>query len=74
MNKYGYSFAQNFNNLVNEESLANAIDKKILNISYLNNEMKQTLLAKTNIKINILHPRKEKNLSCSGKLLSSELK
>ena len=75
MNKYGYSFlTQNFNNLVNEESLANAIDKKILNISSLNNEMKQTLLAKTNIKINILHPRKEKNLSCSGKLLSSELR
>ena len=75
MNKYGYSFlTQNFNNLVNEESLANAIDKKILNISSLNDEMKKTLLEKTNIKINILHPREEKNLSCSGSLLSSELK
>lgn len=75
MNKYGYSFlTQNLNNLVNEESLANAIDKKILNISSLNDEMKKTLLEKTNIKINILHPREEKNLSCSGSLLSSELK
>ena len=75
MNKYGYSFlTQSFNNLVNEESLANTIDKKILNISSLNDETKKTILEKTNIKINILHPREEKNLSCSGSLLSSELK
>lgn len=75
MNKYGYSFlTQNFNNLVNEESLANAIDKKILNISSLNDEMKKTLLEKTNIKINVLHPREGGNLSCSGSILSSELK
>ncbi len=75
MNKYGYSFlTQNFNNLVNEESLANVIDKEILNISSLNDEMKKTLLEKTNIKINVLHPKEGKNLSCSGSLLSSELK
>ena len=75
MNKYGYSFlTQKFNNLVNEESLASAIDKKILNISSLNDETKKTILEKTNIKINILHPREEKNFSCSGSLLSSELK
>ena len=74
MNKYGYSFlTQNYNNLVNEDSLANAINNKILNISVLSDEMKVNLLKKTKIKINIVHPRSEKNLSCSGDLLASEL-
>ena len=74
MNKYGYSFlTQNYNNLVNEDSLANAINNKILNISVLSDEMKANLLKKTKIKINIVHPRSEKNLSCSGDLLASEL-
>ena len=75
MNKYGYSFlSQNFNNLVNEESLSKEIKNKILNISSLNNEMKNYLLNKTNIKIKVLHPKQEKSLSCSGKLLATELK
>ena len=64
---------QNYNNLVNEDSLANAINNKILNISVLSDEMKANLLKKTKIKINIVHPRSEKNLSCSGDLLASEL-
>ena len=74
MNKYGYSFlSQSFNNLVNEESLTKEIKNKILNISSLDNEMKNYLLNKTNIKIKILHPKQEKSLSCSGKLLATEL-
>ena len=75
MNKYGYSFLkQNYNNLVNEESLTNEINNKILNISVLSDEMRSTLLNKTEIRINIVHPRSEKNLSCSGNLIASELK
>ena len=74
MNKYGYSFlSQSFNNLVNEESLTKEINNKILNISSLDNEMKNYLLNKTKIKIKILHPKQEKSLSCSGKLLATEL-
>ena len=74
MNKYGYSFlSQSFNNLVNEESLTKEIKNKILNISSLDDEMKNYLLNKTKIKIKILHPKQEKSLSCSGKLLATEL-
>jgi hypothetical protein len=75
MNKYGYSFLkQNYNNLVNEESLTNEINNKILNISVLSDEMRAGLLNKTEIRINIVHPRSEKNISCSGNLIASELK
>lgn len=75
MNKYGYSFlTQKFNNLVNEESLTNSINNKILNISSLDDKMKKSLLNKTSLKINIIHPRKEKSLFCSGKILDTELK
>ena len=75
MNKYGYSFlTQKFNNLVNEESLTNKLKNKVLNISSLDDKMKDNLLNKTNIKIKVLHPNQEKSLTCSGKLLASELK
>jgi hypothetical protein len=75
MNQYGYSFlTQKFNNLVNEESLTNSINNKILNISSLDDKMKKSLLNQTSLKINIIHPREEKSIFCSGKILDTELK
>ncbi|MDC1092853.1 hypothetical protein OAS35_01960 [Pelagibacteraceae bacterium] len=75
INKYGYSFlTQKLNNLASNESLYKVISDKILNISFLDEEMKRKLLDKTKIKINVLHPGNEKSLSCGGNLLSKELK
>tara|TARA_B100000575_G_C23014890_1_gene584510 strand:+ start:475 stop:1032 length:558 start_codon:yes stop_codon:yes gene_type:complete len=73
-NKYGYSlFSQKFNNLVNENSLSDSINKKILNISTLDDDFRGRILDKTNIAIKIFHPNIEKNISCSGKITNPEL-
>ena len=75
VNKYGYSFLrQSLNNVVNEESLSKEINEKVLNISSLDNRIKADINENTIIKINIIHPKKEKNISCSGRLISQELK
>jgi|TARA_X000000950_G_scaffold216403_1_gene260432 hypothetical protein len=74
INKYGYSpFKQTFNNLVNEEILINKINDNILNISILDEDLKSEILDKTKIKINIIHPKTERNISCSGKLIDTKL-
>ena len=74
VNKYGYStFKQKFNNLVNEDILINKINDNILNISLLNDDSKNKILNKTRIKINIIHPTIERNISCSGKLVDTKL-
>ena len=74
VNKFGYSFLkQNFNNLVNTETLSYTINEKILNISSLNNNIRKQVLENTEIKINLIHPKQERSLSCSGKLIDTEL-
>ena len=73
-NKYGYSFfSQKFNNLVNDDILSGVINENILNISSLNDEFKEKIIKKTTIKINIIHPKTIKNISCSGNLVDTEL-
>ena len=74
VNKYGYSFMkQKLNNLVNTENLSKAINDKVLNISSLDNDLKQKILEKTVININLIHPKLEKNKSCGGKLIDAVL-
>jgi len=65
---------QKFNNLVNSESLSKNLNEKVLNISSLNDALKQKILEKTVVKINVIHPKLEKNISCGGKLIDTELK
>ena len=73
--KYGYSFfKQSLNYSVNEENLSNVINDKILNISSLGENLKKLIIENTVIKIEIIHPKNEKSISCSGKLISAELK
>ena len=75
VNKYGYSFMkQKLNNLVNTENLSKVINDKVLNISSLDNDLKQKILEKTVININLIHPKSEKNKSCGGKLIDAVLK
>ncbi len=75
VNKYGYSFfKRSLNYSANEENLSNIINDKILNISSLDENLKKLILENTVIKIKIIHPKNEKNISCSGKLISTELK
>tara|TARA_E500000331_G_scaffold319226_1_gene331762 strand:+ start:130 stop:711 length:582 start_codon:yes stop_codon:yes gene_type:complete len=72
--KYGYSFfTQKLNNLVNEENISNIVNNEILNISSLNENLKDKILNNTNINIEVVHPKKEKNIICSGKLINPEL-
>ena len=74
VNKYGHSpFKQNFNNLVNKDTLTNKINDNILNISSLNDDLKNKILGKTKIRINVFHPKAERNISCSGNLIDTEL-
>ncbi len=74
LNKYGYSFlTQKFNNIVNEESLTNSLNDKVFNISSFNDELRQELIKKTRINVKIIHPRSEKNIACSGKMIDTEL-
>ncbi len=75
LNKSGYSFfTQTLNNYVNEENLSLTINEKILNISSLDSKLKNQILEKTIINIKIFHPKSEKNITCSGKLVNTELK
>ena len=73
--KYGYSFLkQSLNYSVNEDNLTEVIKDKILNISSLDDNLKKLIIENTLIKIEIIHPKDDKNISCSGKLISAELK
>ncbi len=74
-NKYGYSFFnRTLNNTVNEEVLSDIINKKILNISVLNKDLKKDLLVSAEIKIEVAHPKSEYSLTCLGRLISTELR
>lgn len=74
-NKYGYSFfSQKFNNLVDEDLLSNSIRNEILNISSLNESLKDEIIKNTEIKINIIHPNEAKNISCIGGITDLKLK
>lgn len=73
--QYGYSFfSQKLNNLVNEDVISDSINKKILNITNLNNKLREEILDKTNINIEIFHPNSQKNLQCFGNIADTELK
>ena len=75
VNKYGYSFwSQSFNNLVNNQTLSDSINRQVLNISSLETDVKKYVLENTVIKINLIHPKKKHSLSCFGKLIDNELK
>ncbi len=73
--KYGYSFVkQSLNFSVSQDNLFNVVKNKILNISSLNEDVKKKIIENTSIKVDVIHPKKEKSISCSGKLISQELK
>ena len=75
LNKSGYSFfTQSRNNYISEENLSLIVNDKILNISLLNKELKNQILENTMINVKVIHPKSEKNIICSGKLISAELK
>tara|TARA_Y100000591_G_C21645856_1_gene600275 strand:- start:4 stop:576 length:573 start_codon:yes stop_codon:yes gene_type:complete len=75
VNKYGYSFwKQTLNYQVNSETLTNSLESQVLNISSLDKKVKKFILENTEIKINIIHPKNEKSLSCYGRLIDDELR
>ena len=73
--KYGYSFLkQSLNYSVTEDSIFNTINNKILNISTLDENLKKNIIENTVINVEVIHPKNEKNIKCSGKIISLELK
>jgi len=75
LNKSGYSFlSQKRNNYVSKENLSFVLNNEILNISLLDEKIKTKISENTTIHIAVIHPKPEKNINCSGKLVSDELK
>ena len=73
--KYGYSFfKQSLNYSVNEENISSTINNKILNISASDKKLKKNIIDNTVINIELIHPKTEKNIKCSGRIISTELK
>ena len=75
LNKSGYSFlSQKRNNYVSKENLSFVLNNEILNISLLDEKIKTKISENTTIHIAVIHPKPEKSINCSGKLVSDELK
>ena len=73
-NKFGYSFfRQKKNESIDSEILYESIIDGVLDISNLNDEIKKKILSNTNIQINVIHPKLEKNVSCEGNILDKDL-
>ena len=73
-NKNGYSMFTNKKNYsVSEELLFNQIKKNVYNLNYMDEKNIEQSIKTTNIKINIYHPLRKFNISCSGKITQLEL-
>ena len=59
---------------MNEENISSTINNKILNISALDKKLKRKIIDNTVIDIELIHPKTEKNIKCSGRIISTELK
>ena len=73
-NKFGYSpITSKPNYSITEDVLFEYIKNNIFNIQNLNEDEIKSLIKKTTIKINIIHPISKFNINCSGKLSDAEL-
>jgi len=74
-NKFGYSgITRKINYSLSESGMREVIKKTIYNLENLNEPLKNFLIDKTKINVEIIHPIKTKNISCSGNLTDIELR
>ena len=74
-NKSGYTFyRRNRTYDLDEEDMREILKKSIYNLENLDDELRNFLIDKTKIKINIIHPNRNKNHSCSGNIADFELR
>ena len=73
-NKYGYNpLTLKFNYSITEDVLFEYIKNNIFNLQNLKEDQITSLIDKTSIIINIIHPISKFNLSCSGKFSDAQL-
>ena len=69
LNKYGYSFwKQKRNYSFDEEDLKDVLKKEILSLQNLSENKIDEIIKNTNIKIDIIHPKSNKSISCEGNI------
>ena len=74
-NKSGYTFyKRNRTYDLDEEAMREILKKSIYNLENFDDKLKNFLIDKTKIKINIIHPNRNKNHSCSGNIADFELR
>ena len=74
-NKYGYSaFLRKKNYVLDENLMREILKKTVYNLQGLNEELKDFLIDKTKIYIEVVHPNKSRNRLCSGNITDFELR
>ena len=74
-NKFGYSgFLRKKTYSLDEDLMREILKNTIYNLQGLNEELKDFLIDKTIISIEIIHPIQSRNLSCSGNISDFELR
>ena len=74
-NKFGYSgFLRKKTYSLDEDLMREILKNTIYNLQGLNEELKDFLIDKTKISIEIIHPIQSRNLSCSGNISDFELR
>ena len=74
-NKHGYSVMNTKNNfMVSEKLIYETIKNNIYNLEKFDEKNIKDSINRTKILINIIHPNKANNISCSGKITQVELR
>ena len=74
-NKLGYTgFLRKKNYSLSEVDMRETLKRAIYNLENFDETTKDFLIEKTNIKVEVIHPRKVRNKSCSGKITDIELR
>ncbi len=69
LNKHGYSFwKQERNYSFDEDDLREIVKKEIFTIQNLTENQIDKIIDKTNIEIDIVHPKPEKDIKCKGNI------
>ena len=73
-NKYGYGFFQKKNKALNTKTMKEIFVKDFLSLLILNENEKNKLLSNIYLRVQIISPIKNHNITCSGNLFQQELR
>ena len=74
INKHGYSVTGSINYAISEKLIYETIKNNIYNLEKFDEKNIENSINRTKIFINIIHPNKVNNISCSGKITQAELR